>query len=249
MSRLTTLIRATKPTPPKLIIYGQPGVGKTTLAAEAKALLIDCENGAGTIPHLARTPYLETWPEMDGWLQELAAGALPTDCKALAIDTIDWMVTRITEYVCVDLDGKKPGDITNTVGSAHGGFFKAREVIQNVISRRLFPTLNAINSRGVPIILLAHAEHAKITDAEGVMTRMAAPDIEPCYLSLFREWSDAVLYASQDGDTRMLTTAQTATVVAKNRYGLPLHMNLSWTDLVAAIRGGKSTAAAAAESK
>ena len=48
MGTLTNII-ITEPTPmpPKGIIYGSPGVGKTTFGASAPgALIVDCEHGA-----------------------------------------------------------------------------------------------------------------------------------------------------------------------------------------------------------
>ena len=55
MSLMNSLITTTTISPPKMIVYGQPGVGKTTFAASAQAILIDCENGAGVVPGLKRT--------------------------------------------------------------------------------------------------------------------------------------------------------------------------------------------------
>ncbi|MCD4824644.1 MAG: hypothetical protein K8S55_08555 [Phycisphaerae bacterium] len=49
----------------------------------------------------------------------------------------------------LDLDNKSPNDITNTLGSAHGGYFKAREIVQNIVYRELLPMLNAIAENGV----------------------------------------------------------------------------------------------------
>ena len=54
-----------------MIVYGQPGVGKTTFAAQAGALLIDCENGAGAIPGL--------WGYIGIDLVETARGPLVVD--------------------------------------------------------------------------------------------------------------------------------------------------------------------------
>ncbi len=240
MSLLESLITTTMIAPPKLLVYGLPGIGKTTLAASARAVLLDCENGAGTIPGLRRTPYLESWPQMRDWLVELAR-ANTKDISVVAIDTIDWLLHRVTEYVVIDLDGKSPQEITNTLGAAHGGYYRAREVVQNIVSRELFPLLNALTARGIVILLLAHAANAKMTTPEGYDLRLAAPDLPTWIAPLFVEWADAVLYAHQSGGERTLQTVGSNVVLAKNRYSLPAELPLQWPALMAAITGNMNT--------
>ena len=234
MTLMESLITTTTPSPPTMIVYGQPGVGKTTFAASAGAILIDCENGAGVVPGLTRTPYLQTWPEMRQWLAELASTP-PDGVPAVAIDTIDWMVQRIVEHVVVDLDDKSPSNITNTLGTAHGGYFKAREIVQNIVYRDLLPMLNAIANEGLAVILLAHAANTKMTTPEGFDLRLAAPDLPQWIAPPFIEWADAVLYAVRDGDQRVLRTEGSNVVLAKNRYSLPVELQLSWSALITAL--------------
>ena len=231
---MNSLINTTTPAPPKLIVYGQPGVGKTTFAASARAVLIDAENGAGAVPGLTRTPYLQTWPEMRQWLVELAS-ASAAGVAAVAVDTIDWMIQRIVEHVVVDLDHKSPHEVTNTLGSSHGGYFKAREIVQNIVYRDLLPMLNAITDLGAAVILLAHAANTKITTPEGYDLRLAAPDIPQWIAPAFIEWADGVLYATRDGENRLLNTEGTNIVLAKNRYSLPAKLPLSWSALTNAM--------------
>jgi hypothetical protein len=245
MTLMNTLIRTTTPAPPKVVLYGGPGVGKTSFAASVGSLLLDCENGAGAVPNLARTPYLGSWPEMRKWLVELAA-APPDDVAVVAIDTVDWMIQRIVEHVVMDLDGKSPGDIRNTLGTAHGGYFKAREIVQNIVYRDLLPMLNAITHHGVPVILLAHAANTKMTTPEGYDLRLAAPDLPQWIAPTFIEWADCVLYACRDGDRRVLFTEGTNLILAKNRYGLPAELPLSWPALMAALTQSRPAADAVA---
>ena len=240
MTLMNSLIKTTTPSPPKMIVYGQPGVGKTTFAASAGAILLDCENGAGAVSGLTRTPYLQSWPQMRKWLVELATTP-PEGVAAVAIDTIDWMVQRIVEHVVMDLDVKSPNDITNTLGTAHGGYFKAREIVQNVVYRDLLPMLNAVADHGIAIILLAHAANTKMTSPEGFDLRLAAPDLPRWIAPPFIEWADAVLYASRDGDRRVLMTEGTNVILAKNRYSLPVELDLSWPSLMQALSPNHNT--------
>ena len=221
--------------------FAATAIQKTTFAASAGAILIDCENGAGAVRGLQRTPYLQSWPQMRQWLVELASSP-PNDVSALAIDTIDWMVQRIVEHVVLDLDGKAQGDITNTLGTAHGGYFKAREIVQNIVYRDLLPMLNAVADNGVAIILLAHAANTKMTAPEGFDLRLAAPDLPHWIAPPFIEWADAVLYASRDGDRRTLLTQGTNVILAKNRYSLPTELPLSWSALMQALTASPSPA-------
>jgi AAA domain len=239
MPSLSDIITSATPAPPKLLIYGMPGAGKTTLAAEAGALVIDCENGAGAIPNLHRTPYLRSWPQVDVWL-DLLLEQPPEEhgYPAVAIDTLDWLLHRICEHVVIDLDPKNADAVTNTLGSSHGGYFKAREIVQNIVSRSLLPALNALTDRGIAVILLAHAAHTKWTSPEGLQMRTAGPDLPEWIAPLFVEWADAVLYLRHERDERTFVTQGGNTIVAKNRYGLAPTIAGSWPSLTNAIDDG-----------
>jgi len=235
MTLMNSLITRTTPAPPKMIVFGQAGVGKTTFGASANAVLLDCENGAGAVPGLTRTPYLQSWPQMRKWLVELAALDKADAPPALAIDTIDWMVQRIVEHVVHDLDPKAGADLTNTLGTAHGGYYKGREVVQNIVYRDLLPMLNAVAETGAAIILLAHAANTKMTTPEGYDVRLASPDLPHWIAPPFIEWADCVLYAHRQDGQRLLLTEGTNVILAKNRYSLPAELPLSWSALMTAM--------------
>jgi hypothetical protein len=172
---------------------------------------------------------------MRAWLVELAGVNKADAPQALAIDTIDWLVQRIVEHVVHDLDPKAGDNMTNTLGGAHGGYFKAREIVANYVYRELLPMLNAIAEKGAAIILLAHAAHVKTTTPEGYDLRLASPDLPDWISPPFIEWADCVLYAHRQGDQRQLMTEGTNVVLAKNRYSLPAELPLSWPELMQAM--------------
>lgn len=235
MSIYDKLIVSTNPAPPKIILYGLHGVGKTTFAADAGALVVDCENGCGAIPNLKRTPYLETWEEMRSWLVGLAKEKkLP---NVLAVDTLDWMIQRIIEHVTIKLDGKKPDDVTNTLGSAHGGFFKARDIVKNIVYRDMIPILNSFTARGCAVLMLAHAANLNLKSPEGFDIPTAAPALPEWILGTFVEWVDIVFYATDDQTGRNMRARGTPSVMAKNRYSLPDVIPMSWNVFMDAFEG------------
>lgn len=232
---------------PRIIVYGDQGAGKTTFAASANALLINIENGGNAIPGLRRTPVLNNYPEIRNWLTEIAEGRLVE--KVIAIDTLDWLMTRLVQHVVNDLDPKARGkDLTSTIGSSHSGYYKARDIVGNFISQELLPLLGRIQQRGITVILLAHARHDQWQDALGVTQSLAMPDLDKNFLPTFLEWADGVFFLGRDEEGerkefdplggRHLITEQTNQILAKNRHSLPLKVPADFRSLAKAMRAG-----------
>ena len=238
MSLMEQLITNTTPAPPKVIIYGRPGIGKSTLAAKAGALVVDCEDGLGLVQGAVRTPYRNSWTLIRSDIMELCSVELPPSVKAIAIDTLDWLVRRIEEYVVIDLGGKEatdPARLLGTLGRAHGGYFVARNMVTNIISVELLPALSHIASRGYPVILLAHAENVADITPEGTSEKRAGPDLPDYVRPLFTEWADAILYARWYGAERGVQCIENNIAVCKNRFGMEQDMPLDWPTLASAM--------------
>jgi AAA domain len=216
---------------PKGIIYGPPGVGKTTFGASAPgAYLVDCENGAGSVA-CARSPYLQTWPQMKAFLADLEREQ--HNHPVIVVDTIDWMVRRIKEFT----QGSEK-DATKTLQRSHGGYGNGKLVMENHIYGELLPLFDRIVSRGIAVVLLAHAKRTALTDVDGISIETTAPDILPDLLNVFVEWSDFVCLARNDRENRSLQTVGNNTVLAKNRYQMPPSLPLTWQSFNSAITAG-----------
>ena len=215
---------------PKGIVYGPPGVGKTTFGAGSGGLVIDTENGAAHVP-CDRTPYLPDWPAIQQWLDALAAGG--HDYGATIIDSVDWLLRRAEEHVS-GVDGSTMG-MRQTLNRAYGGYGNGKQVLKNYVYQYLLPTLDNLVNAGVAVILLAHTARREITTIDGITMEKSAPEIHPDLVNTMIEWSDFVGAARMTGDERQLILYETNQLLAKNRYGISDPLPLSWPALMDAM--------------
>ena len=143
----------------------------------------------------------------------------------------------------------------------HGGY--AKGYIHALTHwRRLLGDLNTLRTqRGMCVILLAHARVEKFEDPESSAYDRYSPRLHKHVTALLTEWADAVLFATRriitkteeggfgrertiaaglgkDGGERVLRTVGSPACVAKNRYGLPAELPLSWPALMQALAAG-----------
>lgn len=232
MPILGTVLNQASLRAPKGVLFGRPGVGKTTFGANTcKPIIIDCENGAN---HVAcdRTPYLSDWPAIRQWLDGLAAGG--HGYGTVVIDSVDWLLRRLEERV----SGVKDGDhgMSQTMNRAHGGYGNGKQVLKNYVYQYLLPTLDRIVNDGVAVVLLAHATRHEVTSIDGITAEKSAPDIHPDLVNTIIEWSDFVAAARMDtSGVREMVLNETAQQLAKNRYGIIGTLPLSWQALLEAM--------------
>jgi energy-coupling factor transporter ATP-binding protein EcfA2 len=199
---------------PKGIVYGPPGVGKTTFGAGSGGLIVDTENGAAHVS-CDRTPYLPDWDSIEPWLDSLAIGG--HEYGAVIVDSLDWLLRRAEEHVA-GVDGT-PSGMKQTLNRALGGYGNGKLVLKNYVYQYLLPTLDRMVNAGIAVILLAHTTRREITTIE---------------------WSDFVGAASMVGETRQLVLCETNQVLAKNRYGIRDPLPLSWPALMDAMASNTS---------
>jgi hypothetical protein len=224
---------------PKGIVYGPPGIGKTTFGAGAdKPLIVDCENGAAHVT-CDRTPYLSNWPAIRQWLDALAAGG--HGYGTVVVDSVDWLLRRLEEFV----SGVKDSDhgMSQTMNRSHGGYGNGKQVLKNYVYQYLLPTLDRIVNSGVAVVLLAHATRHEVTSIDGATAEKSAPDIHPDLVHTMIEWSDFVAAARKDANNvREMVLNETGQQLAKNRYGVETSLPMNWGSLYAEIVRSQPTA-------
>ena len=219
------LITGKKILPPKVVLYGPEGVGKTTLAAAfPKPLFLDMEGGSARMD-VTRVPKPATFPELLGILDELQKDT--HGFKTLVIDTADWLDALVQEYVCVKGDDK---------GSKHGiedfGYGKGYVYLLETWCKFLDRIGALQRATGMGVVFVAHAIQRKIENPEA----SSAYDHWELKLprqvgSKLKEWPDFLLFlhwrtdlekhqdgkAKATGQTRELCSQHTPWFDAKSR--------------------------------
>jgi len=214
---------------PKGIVYGPPGIGKTTFGAGAdKPLIVDCENGTAHV-NCDRTPYLPKWDAIRQWLDALSKGG--HGYGTVVVDSVDWLLRRLEEHV----SGVKDGEVgmSQTMNRSHGGYGNGKQVLKNYVYQYLLPTLDKIVNSGVAVVLLAHTSRQVVTSIDGVPVEKSAPDMHADLVQTLIEWSDFVAAARFNPTTnvREMILSESNQHLAKNRYGITTSLMLDWNTL------------------
>ena len=232
--------------PPRIMIYGSEGVGKSTFAASApNPIFIQTEDGLGEI-NCRKFPLANSLSEV---LAELAAlRDEPHEYLTVVIDSADWLERLIFDEVCKEFG-------VRSIEKADGGYGKGythalthwRKVVNLLQELR--------DKRGMVVILVAHAKVERFEDPENAAYDRYTPRLHKHAASLIAVWVDAVLFANKkfrvskdgndravampigaDGGERVIRTVGSPACIAKNRFGLPGEIPLSWTAFINAYQ-------------
>jgi hypothetical protein len=227
---LAAIKRGPKITPPRLIVYGPHGIGKTTLLSEApNPILLATEDGQGKldIPHFPKLA--KTFDDVTSAIAALYQGE--HDYQTLGIDSLDWLEPIVWAETCRRNnweDIEKPG-----FGK---GYLAADEVW-----REIFDGLVALrDEKGMQVILLAHAQIKTFQDPSQEAYDRYQIKLQARASAIVQEWADGVFFANYKSyiqkdkkgpdkviargvglGERVLYTEERPSHLAKNRYGLP----------------------------
>jgi hypothetical protein len=235
--------------PPRLMLYGTEGIGKSTFGAGAPApIFVPTEDGLGEID-CHQFPLAKSLAEVMEALGDLYRE--PHDYQTVVVDSLDWLERLIWDEVCAEYGVKS---IEKADGGYAKGYTHALTYWREFLSR-----LDALRTnRGMVVITIAHAKVEKFEDPESAAYDRYSPRLHKHASALVTEWADAVLFATRkfrteteeagfnrtrtiaaplgkDGGERILRTVGSPACIAKNRFGLPAELPLSWNALVAAL--------------
>ena len=188
----------------KMLVYGQPGIGKTTLALSApNPVLFDFDGGVSRInkAHQCPTLQVESWEQV---LEALAELEKANDFKTIVVDTAGKMLDFMSDYIMRNDPKMKMRD-----GSlALKGYGQRKVMFVNLLKR--------VSMMGKHIVFVAHEKEDK--DGE---TRIVRPDMSGSSLGDLLKELDLVGYMQAYGKDRTICWSPQERFYAKNTCNLP----------------------------
>ncbi|HWL53841.1 MAG TPA: ATP-binding protein [Chthoniobacteraceae bacterium] len=225
MSYLSKIKKGVVDLPPRVVLSGPEGIGKSTFGANAPdPLFIAAEDGLTGLEHINRfTP--GDYKELVGFLDDIEAAATVA-FKTLVLDTADWL-ERLIQGHCCKRDKK-----ANIEAYGYGKGY-------NIVLPELVDLLAKLDSirhkHKIAIIILSHVHIKNHTPPGGDPFDRYEMKGHKHFTGILREWPDACLFAvyetfkTEDSDghkkviggDRIMHTSWAPGWDAKNRYNLP----------------------------
>lgn len=225
--------------PFNVIVFGTPGIGKSTWAAQAPVPIF--LGGEETFElDVDRLPQPKTYIDLISQVDHLISEAKNLSYKTLVVDTLD-SIEALLHHKILSEDPKQTGSMI----AAHGGYGKAYEIASGQLSalRSKFKILR--DQFGMNLIFLAHSKKAQAVDTIlGLQYDTYELNLHQKAQAVFVDWVSAVLFANyvvhqQQGTNtertfafgegeRVLLTEKRPGHLGKNRFSLPYEMPLDF---------------------
>lgn len=245
MSLLQSITTGKTDLPPRVVIQGENGVGKSSFGAGTpNPIFVQTEDGLGQLP-VSKFPLAATFD--DAMSQLAAVRDEPHEFRTVVVDSLDWLERLIFDKVCNQFGA-------SNIEKADGGY--GRGYVHALGHwRKFLALLDEIRARRrMVVLLISHTKVERVENPEGPAYDRYCPRLHKLAAALVCEWCDIIGFATRrmrvdkesgkatpigaDGGQRILRCIGGPACVAKSRYALPAEIELSWNALVDAIGKG-----------
>ncbi len=238
MEKLFAVQSGKRKKPFNVILFGVPGIGKSTWASEAPMPVFVGGEETGELD-VARFPQAKTYQEFADQIAHFNNSVKGLPYHTLVVDTLDSVEALLHQKILSE-DPKQTGSMI----AAHGGYGKAYEIASGELTK-LRVHFNSIREQGINLIFLAHSKKVQAVDAIlGMQYDTYELALHQKAQSVFVEWVSAVffanyivhaqsgtntekIFATGDGQ-RVLLTEKRPGHLGKNRFSLPYEMPLDF---------------------
>jgi hypothetical protein len=235
--------------PPRILIHGVEGIGKTAFAAAApRPIFIATEKGRGALD-LHSFPVAKTWQDVTDAIDALLREA--HEYETVVIDSTDWLEKIVHGEICT---AKRQESIEDFGWGK--GYAKANAYWEDLLSG-----LDMLHEKKhMAVILISHSVIKTFKNPEGDDYDQYILSMHKDAAATLKEWADTVVFANYDvkvlkaegsppGEKgkavktykepeRLLFTQERPAYWAKNRYNLPHTLPLSWPAFEKAMDAG-----------
>lgn len=222
--------------PRRTLFYGQHGIGKSSWAAGSPSpFFIQCEEGLDDIGP-ARTDLQTSVQEVEDSLAYLSEA--PHDFKTVVIDTLDWYEKLIWQLVAKNNKVSSIDEIP---------FFRGYGYCLPFWEQFLRCLDFLLKTRGMNVILLAHAKIQRFQDPKSDGYDRYEPALHKKVCATLQEWCDEVLFGgvdvavitkeagfgkersrAVDTNQRVVFTCEMPTHLAKRRIPMDDKIEMTW---------------------
>jgi hypothetical protein len=221
---------ATATSPPRILIYGPEGAGKTTLGSKFPSpVILQTEEGIPRGLTMSTFGLQDTFKGVLGSISFL--GTEPHDRRTLVVDSLDPLEPLIWREACA---------ANGWATIEQPGYGRGYVIVDNYWLDFLAGLDFLRRERGMMIVLLAHSAIERIDDPRAASYTSYQLRLHKRARALVQDWADGILFLAPDlniqtedagfgkkrtradgGSTRWLHCEGRPSFTAKNRYGLP----------------------------